>query len=41
MEKCATEECENTTEFHICENCVDKMMGSYERHIERNYYREN
>lgn len=41
MEKCATEECENTTELHVCDACVDEMMGSYERRIEHNYYREN
>lgn len=40
MEKCATEECENMTELHICEDCVDAAFDTYEHQREREYYRE-
>lgn len=40
MEKCATEECENETEFYVCEACVDAVFDTYEHQREREYYRE-
>jgi hypothetical protein len=37
-ETCATENCKNLTEFHVCDDCLDEMMSSYERRLERAYY---
>jgi hypothetical protein len=37
-ETCATENCKNLTEFYICDDCLDEMMSSYERRLERAYY---
>ncbi len=33
--KCVTEECENMTDMVVCEDCVDRMLPAYERHLER------
>jgi len=31
--KCVTEECENMTDMVVCEDCVDRMLPAYERHL--------
>ena len=38
--KCATDECENLTDKHLCEDCTEEQLGAYENHLERIYYRD-
>lgn len=33
--KCATDECENMTSLHICDDCVEDLLPNYEARLER------
>lgn len=39
-QKCATEECQNVTALHLCDDCTEEQLGDYERHLERQFYRD-
>lgn len=38
--KCATDECENRTSLHLCDDCTEAQLGAYENATERRYYRD-
>lgn len=33
--KCVTDECENMTTLHLCDDCTEEQLSSYENHLER------